>query len=274
MELSQIRSQLQVLTNALLELENERGSMCRSECSSTDPTVELKADPSPKASPLYVPTNWPRVGGRENLPSTAELLGSAAFRDRYRPGEEREIYVAACSGLARLSTLFRLPTYKISTCGAGRLPERIKELRRDGYGAEWRSNGQYVVDDKGFNDWFPSHIYLNFPTAENSPVAIRPRALTVRLPITMSATDFDIAFDREVRKAAIDLWVATPEGAAHCAWLGVDPAIAQRSTAYPHGAGARDCPCTEIAILRIREESDRLVKIAERVILQHVAMPI
>ena len=69
-----------------------------------------------------------------------------------------------------------------------------------------------------------------------------------------------------------DRFVSTPEGTAHCQALGVNPAIAMRGTPYPLGAAARHSPCAEIAVFRIREDSDRLVTIAERVVLKHLGL--
>jgi hypothetical protein len=88
----------------------------------------------------------------------------------------------------------------------------------------------------------------------------------------MTAAMFDEEFDREIRKGALDRFVLTPEGIAHCQALGVDPAIAMRATPYPMGAAARHNPCLEIAVFRIREDSDRLVSIAERVVLRHLGL--
>ena len=130
----------------------------------------------------------------------------------------------------------------------------------------------YVLDPGGYDDWFASHIYVTRDAAPNSPVEIHPRALTVHLPVGMTDAMFDAAFDYEIRKGAVDRFVATPEGIAHCQALGVNPAIAMRGTPYPMGASARHSPCAEIAVFRIREDSDRLVTIAERVVLRFLGL--
>jgi hypothetical protein len=165
-----------------------------------------------------------------------------------------------------------MPLFKVSSCGLGRLAERMRELGRDRYASEWFSNGAYVVEQEGFEGWFPSHLYATNPPTPNSPVTIGPRALSVRLPRTMSAEAFDLAFDAEVRKAAIDRWVMTEEGARHCAFVEVDPAMCQRSTPYPYGSTARGCPAQEIIVFRIRDDADRLVNIVERVILKYFGL--
>jgi len=81
---------------------------------------------------------------------------------------------------------------------------------------------------------------------------------------------FDAAFDLEIRKAAIDRLMMTDEGISHCTALGIDPTIAQRFTAYRVGGAVTHRPCFELAISRIREESDRLVTIVERIVLKHM----
>ena len=171
-----------------------------------------------------------------------------------------------------MAARLRLPLYKISTVSPGRLNERIHELRADQYGAEHHDDGRYVLDRGGYDDWFASHNYLPRDAAPHSPVKIHPRALTVHLPVGMTDAMFDAAFDHEIRKGAVDRFVATPEGIAHCQALGVNPAVAMRGTPYPMGASARHSPCAEIAVFRIREDSDRLVTIAERVVLRHLGL--
>jgi hypothetical protein len=154
----------------------------------------------------------------------------------------------------------------------GRLANRMQELGRDRYASEWICNGEYVSEPDGFDKWFPSHLFVAKSPASNSPVIIGPRALTVKLPRTMSAEAFDRDFDAEIRKAAIDRWVMSEEGARHCAFVDVDPAVAQRATPYPYGAAVRACPAREITVFRIREDADRLVNIVERVILKHFGL--
>jgi hypothetical protein len=148
----------------------------------------------------------------------------------------------------------------------------MRELGRDRYAAEWFCDGRYVSEPEGFGKWFPSHLSVAKPAAPNSPVAIGPRALTVKLPRTMSAETFDAEFDAEIRKAAIDLWVMSEAGARHCAFVDVDPAMAQRATSFPYGSGVKSCPAKELAVLRPNEDADRLVNVVERVILRHLGL--
>jgi hypothetical protein len=203
MDIADICSRLEALTEAVrgialgMEQTSHRGAAFAA------PMAELPPAPSPNQRPRYLPTDWPKIGGRIDLPEFGNLFVSSAYRDQYREGEGREIYAGACDGLARLASRLRMPLFKVSSCGLGRLAERMKELGRDRYASEWFCNGAYVVEQEGFEGWFPSHMYVTKPPAPNSPVTIGPRALSVRLPRTMSAEAFDLAFDAEVRKAAI-----------------------------------------------------------------------
>jgi len=260
----QLRERVQTLTQAMRTMANTFEMLCEELPALSTPPVDLTALSAKTGRPCPQ-ADWPRTGGKEELPSTADILASRAFRKAFRSRFAREIYLGASTGLARLSAILRLPLYKISTVSPGRLNERIYELRNDRYGAEHH-------DDGGYDDWFASHIYVTRDAAPDSPVEIHPRALTVHLPIGMSDAMFDAAFDFEIRKGAVDRFVATPAGTAHCQALGVNPAIAMRGTPYPMGASARHSPCAEIAVFRIREDSDRLVTIAERVVLKHLGL--
>lgn len=267
----QLRERVQTLTQAMRTMANTFEMLCEELPAFSTPPVDLTAVSS-KAGRPCPQANWPRIGGKEELPSTAGILASYAFRQAFASRSAREIYLGASTGLAGLAELLRLPLYKISTVAPGRLNERIYELRADRYGAEHNDDGRYVNDSEGYDDWFASHIYVTLDAAPNSPVEIHPRALTVHLPVGMTDAMFDAAFDFEIRKGAIDRFVATPEGIAHCEALGVNPAVAKRGTPYPLGASARHSPCAEIAVFRIREDSDRLVTIAERVVLKHLGL--
>jgi hypothetical protein len=85
----------------------------------------------------------------------------------------------------------------------------------------------------------------------------------------MDGEEFDQAFDIETRKAAVDLWSMTDDTRKHCAILGVDPTLLQRFTAYP---GWRRSPAQEICCVTIFCGADRLISLAEQVILRHLAL--
>lgn len=272
LDIADICSKLEALTEAVRGIEVGLEKLSCGDYVAVMQLAERPPIPSPNPRRRYFPTDWPRIGGRAELPDVSHLFAGAAYRDQYCEGESREVYAAACAGLAQLVSRLRMPLYKVSTCAFGRLANRMRELGRDRYAAEWFCDGRYVSEPEGFSKWFPSHLSVARTAAPNSPVAIGPRALTVKLPRTMSVEAFDAEFDAEIRKAAIDLWVMGEEGARHCAFVDVDPAVAQRATSFPYGSGVRSCPAKEIVVFRPNEDADRLVNIVERVILRHLAL--
>jgi hypothetical protein len=121
MTVSEIRTKLQTVCSTLATVQQAIESFCDSQAAT--PAAET---PSPDTLPRrrrYLPTDWPRIAGRAPLPSTSALLASQEFCDRYAPGESREIYCAAATGLGRLATAINMPLFKVSTTAAGRVNE-------------------------------------------------------------------------------------------------------------------------------------------------------
>jgi len=272
MSLYTLRQQVMALTDVLQTVETQIASFSRS----TPSAARVNANNSTAAATVPTrrlpPSTWPRVGGLGRLEPTADLFGREAYRNAYRPGLARQIYAGACFGLRRLSATLQVPLQKVSTCSAGRLLERMKEVSVDEYASEYSKDGRYVADRDGFRNWYPAHLHTTGRPAVNSPVSASARALTVTLPDTMSAAEFDLAFDAEVRKASIADWVATPEGRHHCAARGVDPALARRATPYPYGDVTRHSPALEIVVFRTRYDVDRLINLAERIVLKKLGV--
>jgi hypothetical protein len=65
------------------------------------------------------------------------------------------------------------------------------------------------VSGANFDDRVPNHLRVTRPPLKNSPVTPAPRAITVRLPDSMTPAQFDHEFDEAVRTAAIDEWGMT-----------------------------------------------------------------
>ena len=171
----------------------------------------------------------------------------------------------------RVAKSLNMPIYKVSTCAENRMPDRMAELRADAYASTWFCGGRYV-SDADFDDWFPSHFRVTRPPLRNSPVTAAPRAITVTLPDSMTPAQFDHEFDEAVRAAAIDEWVMSREGRDHCIFRGVEPAFAIRMTPYRHGGAARNSPARELACFRPKSDGNRLVAIAEIIILKHLGL--
>lgn len=215
-----------------------------------------------------LPTPWPKVGGVELGLALTDKFLSERWRDQFEEGEARLIYAAGCPGLATVSKSVHMPNYKVSSCAEVGLARRMFELNRDEVGALRFLNGNYVRD-QGWNRWFPSHLYPIRGASPNSPVLVRPRCLIVRLPITMPGAAFDDEFDSEVRKGALDVWAMTAEARVHCAAVGVNPDHLLRFTRYPDWSVM---PVQEIAGLSIYSGADRLIRIAENILLAHYGL--
>ena len=219
----------------------------------------------------YLPTDWPVVGGRGANLAVPDIFDSDAYRDAYREGPKREIYVAASAGLARVAKSLNMPIYKVSTCAENRMPDRMAELRADAYASTWFCGGRYV-SDADFDDWFPSHFRVTRPPRETVLSLRRHGPSPSRCPTSMTPAQFDHEFDEAVRVAAIDEWVMSREGRDHCIFRGVEPAFAIRMTPYRHGGAARNSPARELACFRPKQDGNRLVAIAEIIILKHLGL--
>jgi hypothetical protein len=269
MTLSKIQSQLQEVADAVKDIQRRLEALAVSQIPAPVKSIPVPAHIARKYP--YLPTDWPVIGGRGANLAVPDVFDSDAYRDAYRAGPKREIYVAASAGLARVAKSLNMPIYKVSTCAENRMPDRMAELRADAYASTWFCGGRYV-SDPDFDDWFPSHFRVTRPPAKNSPVNAAPRAITVALPDDMTPAQFDHEFDEAVRVAAIDEWVMTCEGRDHCIFRGVEPAFAIRMTPYRHGGAARNSPARELACFRPKQDGNRLVAIAEVIILKHLGL--
>ena len=224
--------------------------------------------PRHKRKNRLLPTRWPKVGGPDLDTRMTGVFATAEFTRAYQPGETRIIYAAGCPALGALSRRISVPNYKVSTCAEDGLSRRMSELRRDEVGAYVYRGGEYVHEE-GWVEWFPSHLYPLLGSSPDSPVVAEERAIVVRLPIGMTATVFDSAFDAQVRLGAMDLWAMTEVGMNHCRFLNVDPNDLQRFTAYPRW---RIMPVQEIVGFSIFSSVDRLIRIAEQIIVKAVGL--
>ncbi|GHE71633.1 hypothetical protein GCM10019059_34150 [Camelimonas fluminis] len=207
------------------------------------PATNARAcQPSGGGERMILPTDWPRIGGRNYHAHAANIFATPRFRSAWRPGGKKiAIYVAACAGLSELAQRIHIPVFKVSTCAVDRVWNRMRELRRDAYGAVYYSDGRHVREE-GWDNWFPSHLTMHRLPSPDSPVCCSKRSLIVDLPESMSPGDFERAFDAETRKGAIDLWAMSPEGRDHCATLGLDSSVLRRLTEYPGGSDVRRSP--------------------------------
>lgn len=246
--------------------------------------AEILATKVPEALPLppedsgkrrQFPTDWAKVGGHDFDPRPTDLFKTEEFRKAWKPsGERRACYAAGCYGLRDLGKILKMPLYKVSTTGGDRVWDRMEELKRDPYGELWHDGKSYVKGDGVWNNWFPSHLHPQRFPSPGSPIIAQHRAIIVPLPFGMSAEKFDELFDKEVKKGALNIFVMTQAGRDHCLFLGVDPSVGQRSTRFLAGDQSEISPANEICCFSIFQGADRIIAIAENILLKAVGLKI
>ncbi len=222
----------------------------------------------------FSPIPWPHVGGEGLQVRQNTLFQSEAFRDQWRDsGDRRAIYVAACHGARDLSRALGYPVYKVSTTSAGGVWRRVHEMRCDAYGAVWHQGGEPTEDISGWHTWFLSQIRLGYRRpSPGAPIEVDARTIVVSLPDTLSASDFDERFDRAVMSACLEDWILSEAGQAYCTLMDLDPQRFRRFTVYPGGGTGRLSPAREICCFSVFDDVDRLLEIAERILLAHYGL--
>lgn len=232
----------------------------------------LKDSSSPAAVREWISTVWPEVGGPSlNLEPDARF-DSAAFRAKYRPGERVAVYIPGCQGLrVAIGQALNIGAWKISTSQieAPGLEPRLKALAQDRYGSCYWQDGE-LIRDPGFGEWVLSTLPNGLSIAPKAPVRLHQRGIEVILPATLDAMAFDRALRRAVADAELSRWSASPDGRRHCAVFGVSPSRFRRYTAYDMCGSVRLSEAKELYLFKPHLQAQRLVRIVEGVVLQHV----
>ena len=228
--------------------------------------VQTKAPSTPAAR-----GRWPRIGGVDLVVAPDLTVETDEYQRRWQPSDVVVwIYVLGCPGLQELGRLLGLPLFKPGTTTGG-IQDRLRELGRDGYGAAWRS-GDRIITDAGFGAglWVAEQLPVTLDLSPLSPVHPSVRGIGVRLPVGLTYPTFERRLAAEVTKASLGQIIGSAAGRALCADRGVDPARCRRITRYVFGADVRPSSEEEFTVFRPRSESDRLVAIAERIVVRHV----
>ncbi len=228
----------------------------------------------------WYPTRWPRIGGQAVTTLPEDAFVQPAFLTAYRPGRLVHIYAAGCgedhrmttaTGLLGLARRLRMAVHKVSVTAQVHLRDRLRELNADRYGALTTSADGYLASDLGYDNWMLQHILPQAAPLEGSPVTLTERALAVRLPENLSVREFDKRLHHRMRNAALNPWLASADGRAHCAMLGLAPAECRRATCYFFGEVVRVSDAQEFYFFRPKSrDADRLLRIAEDIIHAHV----
>ncbi|MFO1114305.1 MAG: hypothetical protein U1E28_01355 [Beijerinckiaceae bacterium] len=219
----------------------------------------------------YTHTDWPRPLPRDEEPSASDLFDSAEFNERYQPGFGVEIYFGAGEGYKRVSQTLCLPFYKVGTTALYGLKERFRQHKAEKHGSFWCDNGVYV-EDKDFQDQFPSYIRTELQLSSNSPVRATRNSIVVVLPLGMSQLEFEYELQRALAHCAVHRFLQSDDGLRHCRLINVDPQVGIRMTGYGFGAGRRMSPADEIYTIRPHRDGDAMLTIAERIILRHLKL--
>ncbi|WP_336814389.1 hypothetical protein [Bosea sp. MMO-172] len=232
----------------------------------------------------WYPTRWPRIGGVHIVPLADDAFTKPAFVEAYEPGRLVFVYCAGCgedhrnpeqaTGLLGLSRRLCAALHKVSVTAQVKLRDRLRELNADRYGALTTSADGFCCSDLGYDNWMLQHILAHGAPLAGSPVAMGNRCLTVRLPASLSVREFDKQLHARMTNAALNPWLKSVAGRAHCQLLGIAPRELARGTAYGFGELKRSSDGEEFYFFRPKSrDADRLLRLAEAIIHDHVVLP-
>ncbi|MGI3903087.1 MAG: hypothetical protein ACRYGP_30435 [Janthinobacterium lividum] len=227
--------------------------------------------PEPRSASPASGSRWPRIGGADLVVTPNLTVETEEYQRRWRASEVVVwIYALGSPGVQTLAQILALPLFKIGTT-EGRIQSRLDELGRDNYGAAYRTPAG-LVREPGFGprEWVAEQLPVTLELSPLSPVHPGVRSIGVRLPEGLTASMFERRFAAEVGKASLRKIIGSAGGQALCRDRGVDPARCRRVTEYAFGVDVRTSSEEEFVVFRPRTESDRLVAIAERIIVRFV----
>ena len=129
-----------------------------------------------------------------------------------------------------------------------------------------------ILRESGFGRrlWVAEQLPTIINLSPLSPVHPSTRGIGVRLLVGLTYQMFDRRFAAEIANASLRKIIGSAASHALCRDRGVDPARCRRVTEYEFGSDTRPSSEEEFAVFRPRSESDRLVAIAEKIIVEHV----
>ncbi len=227
-------------------------------------------DEDGRARREHLPTDFPRIGGRNLKRTHTAAFASPWWQDSFRPGESRELLIAYCIGQKDLSFKLRRPCYHVGVEDPGQAWHRIRTMKRRRYGAGCYVGGRYSEDDRSWSEWSLGQMSDQVQPSPSSPISLTERGVIVRLPATLDPSLFDGLIIEEILKGSLARWLRTSEGQGHCAMLGVDPAIGQRFTSPQIGSGDDPEPVEDIVMCAQRSAQERMIQVAEQIVLAHL----
>lgn len=232
----------------------------------------LKDVHSPAAVRLWIETRWPEIGGPQlNLAPDPRFAGPD-FTSRYVAGERTTVYISGCRGLlSSVAQLLHIGAWKISTSQdeSTGLQRRLDALGADRYGSAYKAGGK-IIEDAQFDRWGLSTVGTDVALSPGSPLKVLPRGIEVILPADLTFDSFDRLLREALSGAELGQWASSWHGRAHCARFGLSPSRFERFTPYEMGGGVRLSRAREIFLFKPFKQSQRLVRIIETIILDHV----
>ena len=215
---------------------------------------------------------WPRIGGAGLVVAPNPTIETQEYQSRWVASDVVIwIYVLGCPGTQALAKALGLPLFKIGTTTTS-IQQRLDELGRDAYGSCYRTAGGALVQEPGFGRgrWVAEQLPVSLDLSALSPVHPSVRGIGVRLPVGLTGAMMEHRVATEVAKAGLGGIIRSAAGQALCRDRDVDPARCRRWTEYHFGSDTRPSEEEELTIFRPRAESDRLVAIAEKIVVAHV----
>lgn len=232
--------------------------------------VDAPLDEEGRVRREHLPTDFPRIGGRDMRQDHTAAFASPWWQDAFRPGERRELFISYCIGQKDLSFRMRRPCYHVGIDEPGRAWHRIRIMKRRRYGAGCYVDGRYVEDDRDWSEWFLGLMSDKVRPSPGSPITVTERGVLALLPDTLDPALFDGLMIEEILKGSLARWLGTAEGQGHCAMLGVDPAIGQRFTSSPIGTGGAPEQVEDIVMCAQWTAQGRIIHVAEQIVLAHL----
>ncbi len=232
--------------------------------------ADAPLDGDGRARREHLPTDFPRIGGRDMGQTHTAAFASPWWRDVFHPGEGRELFVGYCIGQKDLSFKMRRPCYHVGVDDPGQAWHRIRVMKRRRYGAGCYVDGRYAEDDRGWSEWFLGRMSDKTQPSLGSPITVTERGVLVRLPDTLDPILFDGLMAEQILKGSLARWLRTAEGQGHCAMLHVDPAIGWRFTSPPVGTGGDPEPVEDIVMCGQWTAQGRMIHVAEQILLSHL----
>ncbi len=234
--------------------------------------LQVTNKPSRRSGTGAARLQWPRIGGPGLVVAPNPTIETDEYQNRWRASDVVVwIYCLGCPGTQALAKALGLPLFKIGTTTTS-IQQRLDELGRDAYGSCYKTADGTILRESGFGRrlWVAEQLPNTDNLSPLSPVHPSVRAIGVRLPVGLTGAMMERRVATEVAKAGLGQIIRSAAGQALCRDRGVDPARCRRWTEYRFGPDTRPSEEEELTIFRPRSESDRLVAIAEKIIVQFV----